>query len=167
VVVPALGNGVPVSSSLIRDALRAGRIAEANHMLGHRWFVIGTVTHGDKRGRTLGFPTANILLPAETPLAHGIYAVRVVAGDAVYDGVASYGRRPTFDDGAAKLEVFLFDFDGDLYGQDLAAEFADFIRPELKFDDVAALVARMADDCTAARSGLAAPVEAGVRDLFR
>ena len=107
-------------------------------MLGGPWFVSGEVIHGEKRGRDLGYPTANIRLDKNCGLKHGIYAVRVGRGqgkDQVrLDGVASFGRRPTFDNGAPLLEVFLFDFKGDLYGQTLDVAFIAFIREELKFD---------------------------------
>ncbi len=145
----------PVSSSAIRAALEAGDVAAANRLLGYRWFVTGTVRHGDKRGRTLGFPTANMALRA-CALAHGIYAVRVLLADgSVRDGVASYGRRPTFDDGAPLLETFLFDFSGDLYGQEVGVEFAGWIRGEARFDGADALVAQMHDDAAQARRLLA------------
>ena len=90
---------------------------EAAELLGAPWFVSGEVIHGDKRGRELGFPTANIKLDPSCGLKHGIYAVRVGIAGKRHDGVASFGVRPMFDDGAPLLEVFLFDFDGDLYGQ--------------------------------------------------
>jgi riboflavin kinase/FMN adenylyltransferase len=118
------------------------------------------VIHGEKRGRDLGYPTANLRLDRNCGLRHGIYAVRVGLGqgkDQVrYDGVASFGRRPTFDNGAALLEVFLFDFNGDLYGSLIDVAFIGFIREELKFDSVDALVARMDDDSARARAVLAA-----------
>ena len=96
----------------------------------------GEVRHGDKRGRTLGFPTANIRLSDECGLRHGIYAVRAaVAAGEVYGGVASFGRRPTFDNGAPLLEVHLFDFAGDLYGRSLDIEFVDWIRGEERFGE--------------------------------
>jgi riboflavin kinase/FMN adenylyltransferase len=125
-------------------------------MLGGPWFVTGEVIHGEKRGRDLGFPTANIRLDNNCGLKHGIYAVRVGRGELRYDGVASFGRRPTFDNGAPLLEVFLFDFSGDLYGATLDVAFIGFIREELKFDGVDALVAQMDDDSARARAMLAA-----------
>ena len=106
----------PVSSSAIRMALAEGQIEDATAMLGGPWFVTGEVIHGEKRGRDLGYPTANIRLDKNCGLKHGIYAVRVGRGAERFDGVASFGRRPTFDNGAPLLEVFLFDFKGDLYG---------------------------------------------------
>jgi len=141
----------PVSSSAIRAALTEGAVARANALLGYRWFVSGEVRHGDKRGRTLGYPTANVALPA-CNLAHGIYAVRVRLPDGrVKDGVASYGRRPTFDDGAPLLEVNLFDFSGDLYGQTIAVEFLEYLRGEVRFDGAEALIAQMHRDAAEAR----------------
>src|SRR6202165_4441204 len=118
----------PVSSSAIRMALAEGQIEEATAMLGGPWFVAGPVIHGDKRGRDLGYPTANIRLDKTCGLKHGIYAVRVGRGPERFDGVASFGRRPTFDNGAPLLEIFLFDFTGDLYGKSLDVAFIGFIR---------------------------------------
>ncbi len=150
----------PVSSSAIRMALAEGQIADATSMLGGPWFVSGLVIHGEKRGRDLGYPTANIRLDKNCGLKHGIYAVRVGRGqgkDQVrFDGVASFGRRPTFDNGAVLLEIFLFDFKGDLYGKTLDVAFIAFIREELKFDGVEALVRQMDDDSARARERLAA-----------
>jgi riboflavin kinase/FMN adenylyltransferase len=150
----------PVSSSAIRMALAEGQIEDATAMLGGPWFVTGEVIHGDKRGRDLGFPTANMRLDKNCGLKHGIYAVRVGRGEKRYDGVASFGRRPTFDNGATLLEVFLFDFSGDLYGATLDTAFIGFIRDELKFDSVDALVAQMNDDSARARAILAAAPDA-------
>src|SRR5450432_1203904 len=146
----------PVSSSAIRMALAEGQIADATAMLGGPWFVAGLVIHGEKRGRDLGYPTANIRLDKNCGLKHGIYAVRVGLGALRVDGVASFGRRPTFDNGAPLLEVFLFDFEGDLYGATLDVAFIAFIREELKFDNVPALVAQMNDDSARAKAALAA-----------
>ncbi|ACA16683.1 riboflavin biosynthesis protein RibF [Methylobacterium sp. 4-46] len=153
--VAAGGGEAPVSSSAIRAALAAGDIALANHLLGFRWFVEGEVRHGDKRGRVLGFPTANLALPA-CGLAHGIYAVRARLPDGTMrDGAASYGRRPTFDNGAPLLETTLFDFSGDLYGRRLAVEFVAYLRGEARFDSAEALVAQMHRDAAEARLVLA------------
>lgn len=150
----------PVSSSTIRMALAEGQIEEATRMLDGPWFVTGEVIHGEKRGRDLGYPTANIRLDPSCGLKHGIYAVRAGRGAERFDGVASFGRRPTFDNGAPLLEVFLFDFEGDLYGTVLDIAFIGFIREELKFDSVEALVTRMNDDSALARAMLAAAPEA-------
>lgn len=158
-VIPAVsiaGEARPVSSSAIRSVLAAGDVATANERLGYRWFVSGTVRHGDKRGRTLGYPTANVAL-GDCGLAHGIYAVRARLADGILrDGVASYGRRPTFDDGAPLLEVNLFGFSGDLYGQAIDVEFLAFIRGEERFADADALIARMHIDAAEAREAIAA-----------
>jgi riboflavin kinase/FMN adenylyltransferase len=145
----------PVSSSAIRMALTEGQIEDATAMLGGPWFISGKVIHGEKRGRDLGYPTANIRLDKSCTLKHGIYAVRVGLSDKRFEGVASFGRRPTFDDGAPMLEVFLFDFEGDLYGKHLDVAFIGFIRDELKFDSVTALIRRMDDDSARARAILA------------
>src|SRR6516164_2434973 len=146
----------PVSSSAIRMALAEGQIREATAMLGGPWFVTGEVIHGEKRGRDLGYPTANIRLDRNCGLRHGIYAVRVGLGEQRFDAVASFGRRPTFDNGAVLLEISLFDFDGDLYGRSLDVAFFAFIRDELKFDSVEALIRQMDDDSARARACLAA-----------
>src|SRR5882757_8417898 len=150
----------PVSSSAIRMALAEGQIEDATSMLGGPWFVAGEVIHGEKRGRDLGYPTANIRLDKTCGLKHGIYAVRVGRGDQRLDGVASFGRRPTFDNGAPLLEIFLFDFKGDLYGESLDIAFIDFIREELKFSSVEALVRQMDDDSARARAALSAAPDA-------
>ena len=150
---PVEQDGAPVSSSRIRTTLEAGEIRVANRLLGHRWFVAGEVVHGEKRGRTLGFPTANVALPPGTRLAHGIYAVRVaVAPGIIHGGVASFGRRPTFDNGAPLLETFLFDFSGDLYGRHIEIEFLDWIRGEERFETADDLVQAMERDADRARS---------------
>jgi riboflavin kinase/FMN adenylyltransferase len=150
----------PVSSSAIRMALAEGQIEEATAMLGGPWFVTGEVIHGDKRGRDLGYPTANIRLERNCGLKHGIYAVRVGRRERRLDGVASFGRRPTFDNGAPLLEIFLFDFEGDLYGSRLDVAFIAFLREEMKFASIEALVHQMDDDSRLARERLAAAPDA-------
>ena len=155
VLLPLQHQGRPVSSSAIRTALTEGRVSKAAELLGHPWFVSGAVLHGDKRGRDLGYPTANIRLDPSCGLRHGVYAVRVAVGEQRLEGVASFGRRPTFDNGAPLLEVFLFDYAGDLYGATLDVAFIDWIRPELKFDDATALVRQMDEDSARAHRALA------------
>jgi riboflavin kinase/FMN adenylyltransferase len=160
-VVPRFeDNGRPVSSGPIRDALAAGRLDEAAELLGYPWFVSGAVIHGDKRGRELGFPTANLRLDAGCGLRHGIYAVRAALGGRRYDGVASFGRRPMFDTGAVLLEIFLFDFSGDLYGQSIDVAFIEWIRDEAIFDSAQELVRQMQDDSRRARDALARAADA-------
>jgi riboflavin kinase/FMN adenylyltransferase len=156
VTEPVAGNGEVVSSSGIRNALAHGDIETANAALGHRWFVSAIVEHGEKRGRDLGYPTANLKLDQGCALAHGIYAVEVRGAGFYRPGVASFGRRPTFDNGRPLLEVFLFDFAGNLYGQRLTVAFAAYLRPELKFDSIEALIQQMDDDSARARQLLGA-----------
>ena len=154
-VVPVFTDGArPVSSGPIRTALAQGHVGEANELLGYPWFVTGEVVHGDKRGRELGYPTANIRLDPSCGLRYGIYAVKVGIGGRQYDGVANFGRRPMFDTGAVLLEVFLFDFSGDLYGRTLDVAFVEYIRHELSFDTVDDLIRRMDEDSRIARSAL-------------
>jgi riboflavin kinase/FMN adenylyltransferase len=155
VVSPLEDEGRPVSTGTIRTALAAGRVVEAAELLGYPWFVSGTVLHGDKRGRELGYPTANLRLDPACELKHGIYAVRVGVGDRRYDGVASFGRRPTFDDGAPLLEVFLFDFSGDLYGTDIDVAFIGWIRHEQRFESIDDLIRHMDEDSARAKEALA------------
>ena len=155
-VVPRFeDNGRPISSGPIRDALAAGRLGQAAEFLGYPWFVSGVVIHGDKRGRELGFPTANLRLDAACGLRHGIYAVRVAVGGVRYDGVASFGRRPMFDSGVVLLEIFLFDFSGDLYGRSIDVAFIEWLRDEKLFASAADLVAQMNEDASLARAALA------------
>ena len=154
VVQPLEDEGTPVSSGSVRAALASGRVVEAAELLGAPWFVSGEVIHGDKRGRELGFPTANLKLDPACGLKHGIYAVRADIAGKRHDGVASFGRRPMFDDGAPLLEVFLFDFDGDLYGRTIDAAFIGWIRHEQKFESIEALKQHMASDAAQARDAL-------------
>ena len=155
IIAPVAQDGEPISSSAIRGALEEGDIARANGLLGFRWFVDGEVRHGDKRGRTLGYPTANLSLDS-CGLRHGIYAVRIAPVDGTLrDAVASFGRRPTFGNGAPLLEVHVFDFSGDLYGRRVQVEFVGWIRGEERFESAEALVARMEEDARQARELLA------------
>jgi riboflavin kinase / FMN adenylyltransferase len=155
VVHPFQLNGRAVSSGPIREALAAGRPEAAAALLGFPWFVSGEVVHGDKRGRELDFPTANLRLDAGCGLRHGVYAVRVAYDGRRYDGVANFGRRPMFDTGAVLLEVFLFDFAGDLYGRTIDVAFIDWIREEKVFGAVEELKRAMAEDARSARAALA------------
>lgn len=155
-IVPPLRDGErPVSSGPIRAALAAGRPDDAAELLGYPWFVSGTVIHGDKRGRELGFPTANLALDPTCALRHGIYAVRVAAAGRRYNGVASFGRRPMFDTGMVLLEIFLFDFDGDLYGANIDVAFIAWLREEAMFASAEELVRQMEEDSRLARAALA------------
>ena len=144
-----------VSSSAIRAALARGDISTANAQLGHEWFVRGEVVHGEKVGRTLGYPTANMVFDQDFALADGIYAVRATFGGKTWPAVASYGRKPTFGNTAPLLETYVFDYSGDLYGQTLDITFVGFIRGQIRFDGVDALIAQMNDDSRVAREMLA------------
>lgn len=146
-----------VSSTRIRNLLCEGDVAQAAGLLGYRYMVCGEVIHGKKLGRTLGFPTANMKIDAQAGLKHGIYAVRFRRQDGkLYDGVASFGRRPTVDsDGAPLLETFLFDFSGDLYGEAACVSFFGFLRGEVKFDGLDPLIEQMRRDDAEARALLA------------
>ncbi len=149
--------GAVISSSRIRGLLGKGEVAEAAGLLGYRHTVEAEVSGGQKLGRTLGFPTANMALPPETDLRHGIYAVRFRRADGtLHNGVASFGRRPTVtEEGAPLLETFLFDFDGDLYGETCSVSLFSFLRGEEKFDGLDPLVAQMKRDEAEARALLA------------
>ncbi|HLK83708.1 MAG TPA: bifunctional riboflavin kinase/FAD synthetase [Xanthobacteraceae bacterium] len=154
-IVPALlDDGRRISSGAVRAALAAGRADEAADLLGYPWFVAGKVVHGDRRGRELGFPTANLRLDPGCGLRHGVYAVRVQVEGRRFDGVANFGRRPMFDTGVVLLEVFLFDFAGDLYGRTLDVAVIAWIRPEFTFDTVDDLIRRMEEDCRIAQMAL-------------
>jgi len=140
-----------ISSTRIREALREGKPEIAARLLGHWWTVEGRVQPGDKRGRTIGFPTANVSLEGYLEPALGVYAVRVEIGDKTYNGVANFGRRPTFDKKDVLLEVHLFDFTGDIYGQQIIVSFVSYLRPEMKFAGLDALKAQIAADSDTAR----------------
>jgi riboflavin kinase/FMN adenylyltransferase len=156
VVPPVAEGGEVFSSSAIRAEIAQGDVAGAAAMMGHWWSVTGEVVGGAKRGTGMGFPTANIVLPRTTPLAYGIYAVFIDGPDGRHQGAAYLGTRPTFDNGPPVLEVFLFDFDGDLYGKRIEVSFVGFIRPDRRFDTMEALMVQMGKDCETAREMLAA-----------
>jgi riboflavin kinase/FMN adenylyltransferase len=156
VVQPVAEQGEVFSSSAIRLKLAQGDVAGAAHDLGRHWRVTGTVIGGAKRGTGMGYPTANVPMSKGTALGHGTYAVRATVDGTAHDAAAYLGTRPTFDDGMPVLEVFLFDFDGDLYGREMAVEFIDFVRDDRKFDSADALVRQMDEDVAKARAILAA-----------
>ena len=159
-VGPVEEGGQVVSSSRIRDALKAGDCSTAERLLTRPFAIRGTVQHGDKRGREIGYPTANLVLGSYLRPRFGIYAVtgRVPGSERVLQGAANIGVRPTFDPPRELLEPYFFDFDGDLYGQEIEVAFHRFIRPERKFDGLEALKAQMAQDCEEARNLLSAPL---------
>jgi riboflavin kinase/FMN adenylyltransferase len=154
--VAPVGDGEePVSSSRIREALEAGDCETAARLLTRPFAIEGVVEHGDKRGRALGYPTANIPLGPYLRPRLGVYAVRGHApGGDVLDGVANLGTRPMFDPPKELLEPYFFDFDGDLYGQGVEVELISFLRDEANFDSLEALKARIAVDADEARARL-------------
>lgn len=147
---------IKVSSTAIRNALQEGRLELANQLLGHYWFVDGVVEHGEKRGRTIGFPTANLQLGNLIHPRHGIYSVWTrIEGEADWRaGVANFGRTPTTGEREPLLEVFIFDFDGDLYDKTIEVAFVSFLRSEKKFDSLDALVVQMHQDTSDAKERL-------------
>jgi riboflavin kinase / FMN adenylyltransferase len=154
VVEPVLDHtGVRYSSTRVREALKAGHLALATALLGRPWRVEGIVVDGQKRGRTIGFPTANFYLEDQLAPRFGVYAVRVniVGQPAWYSGVANFGRTPTTGLREPLFEVNVFDFEGDLYGQRLEVGLHAFLRPEMKFPSFDALVAQIGQDCIEAR----------------
>jgi riboflavin kinase/FMN adenylyltransferase len=155
-VGPVADEGEVVSSSRIRDALKAGDCGLATHLLTRPFAIRGTVQHGDKVGRTIGFPTANLAMGNYLRPRYGIYAVTaVVPGGRVLHGAANLGIRPSFDPPKELLEPHFFDFSGDLYGQEIEVAFHHFLRPEAKFDSLEALTRQMEADCLKARELLA------------
>ena len=152
-------DGALYSSTRIREALTCGQPREAARLLGRSWEIEGRVEHGDARGRTIGFPTANIELAEYLHPAAGVYAVMAgidQGGSTIWrPGVANFGNRPTFDDQDVLLEVHLFDFNGDLYGRHLRVALVDYLRPERKFSSLQSLKTQIEEDCLAARQMLA------------
>ncbi|MGJ8529528.1 bifunctional riboflavin kinase/FAD synthetase [Maritalea sp.] len=146
---------IPVSSSRVRDALRDGDVPLANSLLGYHFFITGEVSHGDKRGRELGYPTANISLSPFEGLKLGVYAVRVLHNGKRYDGVAAYGRRPMFDNGKALFETHIFGFSGEIYGDKLEVAMTKYLRGEKNFDGIDELIAAMDQDSIEAKANLA------------
>jgi riboflavin kinase/FMN adenylyltransferase len=160
-VAPVLLDGTRISSGRVREALIAGDTAVATHLMSRDFAIEGVVEHGDKRGRELGYPTANLALGDYQRPRYGIYAVRATLdangsnGGSEHPGVASLGIRPTFDPPTELLETHLFDFEGDLYGRKIEVALHAFIREEKKFESMDALVDEMRRDEAQARKLLA------------
>ena len=158
-VVEAVSKGAEiVSSSRIRQALRDGDPQEAARLLTRPFAIRGIVEHGDKRGRTIGYPTANLGIESYLRPRYGIYAVtgRILATGEVLQGAANIGIRPQFEPPKELLEPYFFDFSGDLYGQEIEVAFHHFLRGEAKFDSLEALIEQMDKDCAEARRLLSA-----------
>lgn len=152
-VGPVTEGGLPVSSSRIRDALKAGDCETATRLMTRPFAIRGTVQHGDKRGRAIGYPTANIDMGPYLRPRYGIYAVtgRLLDSGETLKGAANLGIRPQFEPAQELLEPYFFDFSGDLYGRQVEVALHHFLRPEAKFDSVEALTQQMAQDCARAR----------------
>jgi riboflavin kinase / FMN adenylyltransferase len=147
-----------VSSTLVREALSAGRLAEVELMLGRPYAITGRVAHGDKLGRTIGFPTANLALKRRVSPVGGVFAVEVVCSGNLFPGVANVGVRPTLSGSQARLEVHLFDFSGDLYGQQVKVLLRHKLREEQKFASFSALKEQIERDAQAARAWFGLPL---------
>jgi len=144
-------NGIVVSSSAIRDLISSGKVEEAAQLLGRYFTIEGNVVHGSRRGHTLGFPTANLHTANELLPGYGVYAVVAEVDGRRHKGVASIGIRPTFDTGPVSVEVFLFDYDGDLYGKQMEVSFVQYLRNEKKFPDAQSLISQMHKDVEEAK----------------
>jgi riboflavin kinase/FMN adenylyltransferase len=153
-VPPVMDDGAPVSSSRVRTAIQAGDCATATRLLTRPFAIRGVVQHGDKRGREIGYPTANLGLENYLRPRYGIYAVtgRVLATGEELQGAANVGVRPQFEPPKELLEPYFFDFSGGLYGQEIEVAFHHFLRPEAKFASLEALMEQMAKDCDEARA---------------
>lgn len=151
--IELVGDGdSPVSSSRIRGLIESGEVAAAANLLGSRFRVTNTVIDGDKRGRDIGFPTANLLPPARKVVpATGIYACFALVDGTRHDAAVSVGVRPTFGGGELLIEAYILDFDEEIYGNEVTVEFVEYTRPELKFDEVDDLVSQMEKDVAEAR----------------
>lgn len=148
-------DGIRISSTYIRELLEAGNVAEANRLLGHPHILSGIVSEGKQLGRTLGFPTANLPLPAGVLIPKlGVYATKVTVGETVYAAVTNVGARPTVNGQDVNAECHLIDFAGDLYGKEITVAFHSFLRPEQKFDSLEALKAQITADTAQVRKML-------------
>ena len=139
-LAPITDGRVVYSSSLVRRMILAGEVADVVHFLGRNFSVAGRVVHGEKRGKLLGFPTANIATDKELIPADGVYAVKVRIADTLYDGACNIGDNPTFHGGKRTVEVFIFDFTGELYGEEVRVYFFERLRGEEKFASIEELV---------------------------
>lgn len=155
VVPPVMVGNVRVSSSLIRELLMKGKISEANKLLGREFVIEGRVIHGHRRGKQIGFPTANIKPEAKLHPPDGVYAVYCRVGDALYPGVMNIGRNPTFGDRKVSYEVHILDFDREIYGETIRVYLIDRLRQEMKFSSIEDLKAQIVRDVAQGRQILA------------
>ncbi len=146
--------GEAVKSSRIRALLKEGNVSEANRLLGYAYLATGSVVEGEKRGRTIGFPTANVALPPNKALPLGVFAVTVETHGGTFGGMANVGPRPSFPDTPPSLEVHLFDFSGDLYGESITVSFKHFLRGQRRFAGLEDLKAQLSDDMASAKAYL-------------
>ena len=146
--------GEAVKSSRVRALLKEGNVSEANRLLGYAYLATGAVVEGDKRGRTIGFPTANVALPPNKVLPLGVFAVTVETDAGTFGGMANVGPRPSFPDAPPSLEVHLFNFSGDLYGESVTVSFEHFLRGQRKFSGLEELKAQLSDDMVQAKAYL-------------
>jgi riboflavin kinase/FMN adenylyltransferase len=160
-VAPVMDGGEPVSSSRVREALLAGDPQLAARLLTRPFAIRGIVEHGDKRGREIGYPTANLIIESYLRPKFGIYAVtgRILATGQELKGAANIGVRPQFEPPKELLEPYFFDFSGSLYGQEIEVAFHHFLRPEAKFESLDALIEQMEADCEKARKLLSATAQ--------
>ncbi len=141
-----------ISSTTIRNLIRAGNVQLASKMLGRKFEFIGTIIKGDRRGRTIGVPTANLQYNNfQVELSKGVYAVKVILEDQIYNGIANYGIRPTFNQIIPLIEVHIFDFNKDIYGKKIKVQFKEKIREEIKFDGIEELLKQIKKDISMAR----------------
>jgi riboflavin kinase/FMN adenylyltransferase len=146
---------VPVSSSRIRELIEAGEVSRTAELLDSWFTITHPVVDGDKRGRQIGFPTANLRPPARKVIpARGVYACFATLAGEVHDAAVNVGVRPTFGGGELLIEAFILDFDEDIYGKELSLQFVQYLRPELEFSGVDELVARMGQDVVDTRARL-------------
>jgi riboflavin kinase/FMN adenylyltransferase len=156
VVAPVKIDGIEISSTKVREAITTGDMHRASRLLGRYHFLSGPVVRGRERGRTIGFPTANLASETECIPPDGVYATRVILDDGAYPSITNVGMRPTFAESARSIEAHIFDFARDIYGQRIKLELVERIRPERKFDTPDALKAQIALDLSKAREILAA-----------
>ncbi len=160
IVEPVVRNGRVVSSTWVRELLQAGQVAEARQLLARPYALAGEVVSGDRRGRCLGYPTANLAVRPERALPpDGVYAVYALIGEQRLPAVANIGERPSFNTGRRAIEVHVLDYRGDLYGQDLVIEFVKRLRPERRFEDICDLIEQIERDVRRARQLFAAEEE--------